>query len=112
MVTYNITRGESVTLPFLLTEGDISLVDSVTCIMKRMGANGGIMAGTEPIELEVTDRPAANGVPQGWNCYLDDEVSSDLRIGKYLIDIKVVLGAGSLITESCVLNVREGASST
>ncbi len=70
MVTYEVTKGETITLPFVVTEGDITTVTEISSRMRRLSANGAPMFGEVAIALEIDPRAATELLPAGWNLFL------------------------------------------
>jgi hypothetical protein len=79
--------------------------------MKRLSSSGVPFPGDSGIDLPVTVRPATLEVAEGWNVYIDDSVSALFSRDKYIVDLRLIIGAGVEIKPAMTIKVVEGASS-
>ena len=107
-VTYSLVRGSSLTLPFVVTSGNIDDVTGVTAKIKRV-ADSNTMVDPAKI-LEVYSREATDDLPAGWNIFMSALISSGLRAGKYMVDIRLEVGGGVEIKQPVIINITEGAN--
>jgi hypothetical protein len=105
MTEYEVYKGETVTLPFVVTEGDVNDVDSVEANLRRLSSNG-TEYGEEPIELEVQDRAAQGEIPAGWNILVSEALSLDLKRSNYKLEIWVEMGSSRDMLSLATLSVK------
>jgi len=99
-------RGETLSLALDVVTGDPALVTAVSAVIRR-STNGAVSGPATPL---VTSFAAASGAePARWLVTLID--TSALAPGKWLVDARLTIGTGTIITDPCPVTIVEAPSS-
>ena len=107
MTPYLFQRGETVTIALDVTAGDAASVTAISAAMKPLApGRSGIDAEAAQIALGV----AANGT-SGWTLTLSAAACGTLATGTYLLDARLAVGSGIVITDPVTLRIAEAVTS-
>lgn len=103
---YVIRRGETLSLSLLVIEGDSSVVNTISAVLKKAGPNGTIPSNTAPVEAIFEISPV--DLPDiGWRLLIQDEITDTLVPGFYITNAKLNLTDGSVLkTEPILIEVK------
>lgn len=89
---YRIGIGESRTIPFVVTSGDINSITSINAKMRRAGQFG---PDATIYALGCVARAATVDLPAGWNITVSSAVSELCLEGTYHIELEYAAGGDS-----------------
>lgn len=107
---YIIRVGETLILSLLVMEGDETIIDGVSAVLKAAGPNGSVPPASAPVveTFTVTPIPAPD---IGWQFTLTDEETSLLKPGFYVTNAKLDMVGGDVRKTDPVLIEIKGSVS-
>jgi hypothetical protein len=112
-VCYTYQRGETIQIALDAVEGDPTLITAITAKMRalRPGKRTIDLGAPDAATFAVSERAAVDDQPGGWTMTIDATTSAGLAVGSYLADAKLVVAAGTFITEPLEIQITEPATS-
>jgi hypothetical protein len=100
---YEFKRGETIGLVLEAVQGDPGVVDAIQAIFRPTSGGRIIEPGAPTYEFEVLERETA---PAGWDLGYSDELSLQLAPGTYLIEARLEIAGGVVITETADMRIK------
>jgi hypothetical protein len=112
MTPYIFQRGETISLALDAVSGDPLSVTSITAGMKAVAPGRKSVSAGSPLaaSFTVTARAAVGDIPAGWMLTIPAAISATLAAGAYLVDARLAVAGGVIVTESISVRIKESVS--
>lgn len=114
LTSYRFARGETILLALDAIEGNAGDSSSQAAKLRRLAPGATVLDADDEIAaaFTVTYRAVNDDIPEGWNLTIAAAESADLEAGRYLADMRLVVGSGVETTDPVIVEIYEPATVT
>jgi hypothetical protein len=108
MTPFVFQRGETLTLALDAVSGDPASVTAISAQLKAVPSGRTSVPAGAPVAatFAIVTRAAAGDIPAGWSLTLSAATCATLTPGAYLVDARLEVGSGVIITDSAAIRIR------
>lgn len=108
MPPFTFQRGETILIALDAVTGDPLTVTAIDAAMKAVppGRTGVPDGAPVAAQFSAGPRAAAGDIPAGWTLGIDAATSATLAPGNYLVDARLAVAGGVIVTEPAAIRIR------